>query len=287
VRRLLPVVVAAVLAATGCAQPVLAASRHVQRPSGTQSPSPIMPSPTPTPSTSDCAAPHVAVSAVTAEAIGPFGARRTTGSAAVALTFDDGPDPVNTPLILDVLRQCRVKATFCLVGYKVAMYPDVVRRIAADGHTLCNHTWEHIRQLGTYGQPWIREDLQRTLAAIHAAAPGVPVSYFRAPGGAWTQDYVTVARDMGMTPIDWDVDPWDWNFDVFGTGATMTRHIVSTVESTVRPGSIVLSHDYQKPATTAAYRILLPWLTARFTLIALPPHANDPDGRMVPGVSAD
>jgi len=226
------------------------------------------------------------VKTATAEAIGPFGVRRTTGSAAVALTFDDGPDPVNTPLILDVLRQCGVKATFCLVGYKVAMYPDVVRRIVADGHTLCDHTWEHIRQLGSYGRPWIRQDLQQTIDAIHAAVPGVPVSYFRAPGGVWTQDYVTVAHEMGMTPIDWDVDPWDWNFDKFGTGATMTRHIVSTIESTVRPGSIVLSHDSQKPATTAAYRILLPWLTARYTLIALPPHAVH-DGRTAPGVSAD
>jgi peptidoglycan/xylan/chitin deacetylase (PgdA/CDA1 family) len=219
------------------------------------------------------------VKAATATETGPFGARKTTGSTTVALTFDDGPDPVNTPAILDVLRQCGVKATFCVVGYKVAMYPDVVRRIVADGHTLCNHTWEHIRQLGTYGQPRIAQDLQQTLDAIHAAVPGAPVAYFRAPGGAWTKDYVIVARRMGMTPIDWDVDPWDWNFDKFGTGQTMTRHIVSTVEGTVRPGSIVLSHDYQKPATTAAYRILLPWLMARFTLIALPPYPDEEPAR--------
>jgi peptidoglycan/xylan/chitin deacetylase (PgdA/CDA1 family) len=283
VRRLLPIVLAAVLAVTGCSRPVLAASRRVTVPSVTQSPSPSTPTPTPVPSTSYCAAPAVAVKAATATEVGPFGVRKTTGSTSVALTFDDGPDPVNTPLILDVLRQCGVKATFCLVGYKVAMYPDVVRRIVADGHTLCDHTWEHIRQLGTYGQPRIRQDLQQTLDAINAAAPGVPVSYFRAPGGAWTQDYVTVAHEMGMAPIDWDVDPWDWNFDKFGTGQTMTRHIVSTIESTVRPGSIVLSHDYQKPATTAAYRILLPWLTARFQLIALPPHPDALDAADGPG----
>ena len=277
-RRILPVL-AALLAAAGCSHPVLAASRHVQRRPATPSPSPTTtPSPAAVVSTSDCAAPAVAVTAATAEAVGPFGARRTTGSRAVALTFDDGPDPVNTPLILDVLRQCGVKATFCVEGKKAATYPDVVRRIVADGHTLCNHTWEHIRQLGTYGRPLIREDLQKTIDAIHVAAPGVHISYFRAPGGAWTQDYVTVARDMGMTPIDWDVDPWDWNFDVFGTGPTMTRHIVSTIESTVRPGSIVLSHDYQKPATTAAYRILLPWLAARFKLIALPPRTEGLEG---------
>jgi len=172
--------------------------------------------------------------------------------------------------MLDVLRECGVKATFCLVGYKVAKYPDVVRQIVAEGHTLCNHTWLHDTKLGTYGQAQIRQDLQRTTNAIHAAVPGAPVSYFRAPGGMWTQDYVTVARQLGMTPLDWDVDPWDWNFPKYGTGDAMTTHVVTTVEERVRPGSIVLSHDYQKPTTVAAYRILLPWLTARFTLVALP-----------------
>jgi peptidoglycan/xylan/chitin deacetylase (PgdA/CDA1 family) len=193
-----------------------------------------------------------------------------TGSGAIALTFDDGPDPVNTPLMLDVLHACGVKATFCLVGYKVASYPDLVRRIVAEGHTLCNHTWLHNTQLGTYGQALIRDDLQRTNNAIHAAVPDVKVKYFRAPGGMWTADYASVARQLGMTPLDWDVDPWDWNFAKYGTGEDMTNHIVSHVESHIRPGSIVLSHDNQKPTTVAAYRILLPWLTARYTLIALP-----------------
>ncbi len=144
----------------------------------------------------------------------------------------------------------------------------------AEGHTLCNHTYLHDTKLGTCGQAQIRQDLRRTNNAIHAVVPDLPVSYFRAPGGMWTQDYVTVARQLGMIPLDWDVDPWDWNFAKYGTGDAMTTHIVSTVEERVRPGSIVLSHDNQKPTTVAAYRILLPWLAARFTLIALPSAAT-------------
>jgi len=203
-------------------------------------------------------------------ATGLNGSRKTTGSLAVALTFDDGPDPVNTPRILDVLAHCGVKATFCVLGYRVAAYPDVIRRIVAEGHTLCNHSWRHIMQLGTYGPALIRDDLQRTNDAIHAVVPGVPIRYFRAPGGFWSADYVSVAHDLGMTPIDWEVDPRDWDFNAYGTGQGMTAHIIATVEANVRPGSIVLSHDYQKPATTAAYRVLLPWLLARFELVALP-----------------
>jgi peptidoglycan/xylan/chitin deacetylase (PgdA/CDA1 family) len=217
-----------------------------------------------------CDGPKKMVNTSPAHTTGPFGVQRTTGSAAVALTFDDGPDPVNTPLMLDVLKACGVKATFCLIGNKVTRYAAVVRRIVAEGHTLCNHTWEHNTQLGTYGPDMIRDDLQRTLNAIHSVVPNAPVRYFRAPGGEWTNDYVTVASQLGMTSLDWDVDPWDWNFPLYGEGESMTAHIVDHVRGHVRPGSIVLSHDNQKPTTVEAYRRLLPWLLAHFTLIALP-----------------
>ncbi len=211
-----------------------------------------------------------------ASGTGPYGSHTNTGTPAIALTFDDGPDPVNTPQILNVLERCGVKATFCVVGVKVQMYPDIIRRIHSEGHALCNHSWRHIRQLGTYGQARIRQDLSGTNDAIHAIVPDAAISYFRAPGGAWTDDYVTVARELGMTPIHWDVDPSDWDSAHYGTGHVMTNHIVGVVQSQVRPGSIVLSHDYQKPDTTAAYRALLPWLTARFALTALPPGGLPP-----------
>jgi peptidoglycan/xylan/chitin deacetylase (PgdA/CDA1 family) len=202
--------------------------------------------------------------------VGPYGTLRTTGSDAVALTFDDGPDPVNTLAMLEVLRACHVKATFCVNGAKVAAHPDVVRRIAAEGHTLCNHTWNHDTQLGTYGWAAIYNDLKRTNDAIHAVDPRIDVAYFRAPGGMWTGDYVAVARELGMESLDWDVDPWDWNFPVNGRGEQMTVHIVNHIQERVRPGSVILAHDNLKPDTVEAMRRLLPWLTARYELIAMP-----------------
>jgi len=196
---------------------------------------------------------------------------RVTGSTAVALTFDDGPDPVNTPAILDVLAHCGVKATFCINGFKLAGNEELVKRMVREGHTICNHSWHHDTPLGTYDYWTIHLDLQRTSDAIHAiVGPDVPIVYFRAPGGEWTANYKTAMDGMGLKPLDWDVDPWDWNFAVNGTGDVMTQHIVSHIESHVRPGSIILSHDYQKPDTTAAYKILIPWLLARYTLIPLP-----------------
>jgi peptidoglycan/xylan/chitin deacetylase (PgdA/CDA1 family) len=88
----------------------------------------------------------------------------------------------------------------------------------------------------------------------------------------WTQDYITVAHELGMTPLHWAVDPSDWDYNTYGHGSSMVNHIISNVESNVRPGSVVLSHDFQKPDTVTAYRTLLPWLKERVELIALPPE---------------
>jgi peptidoglycan/xylan/chitin deacetylase (PgdA/CDA1 family) len=190
----------------------------------------------------------------------------------VALTFDDGPDPINTPKLLDMLAQCGVKATFCLVGFRARDRPDLVRRIVAEGHTVCNHSWQHLIDLAadTRTDEYIKHDLQATNNAILKAAPDAKIRYFRAPGGNFTPRLVQIAKDLGMTSIYWSLDPRDWEKSVYGTGSAMVNHIISAVEAGVRPGAIVLSHDNGKPDTITAYRTLLPWLKARFHLIALP-----------------
>jgi peptidoglycan/xylan/chitin deacetylase (PgdA/CDA1 family) len=195
-------------------------------------------------------------------ASGPVGSLRLTGSSAVALTFDDGPDPGNTPAILDLLRQFHVKATFCLVGWRARDHPDLVQRIAAEGHTFCNHSWQHLMDLGNRSPEYIAADLSATNNVIRGLVPGAQIRYFRAPGGNFTPTLVRVSRALGMTPLYWDVDPRDWDSARYGTGPFMVNHIVSVVEHHVRPGSIVLSHDNKRPDTTAAYRVLVPWLQA-------------------------
>ncbi|MFV2087337.1 polysaccharide deacetylase family protein [Micromonospora sp. LOL_021] len=205
---------------------------------------------------------------------GPHGTRRTSGSAAVALTFDDGPHPVHTQQTLDVLRQFEVKATFCLVGRNVVAHPELVRAIAADGHTLCNHSWSHDFDLGGYPTAAIRADLIRTSEAIRAAAPGHPVSYYRQPGGFWTPAVVEVARELGMTSIHWTIDPADY----FQPGA---GSITATVTAQAVPGSVVLLHDAggNRTGTVLALRSILPNLRQRFLVDALPPMAEPADQR--------
>jgi peptidoglycan/xylan/chitin deacetylase (PgdA/CDA1 family) len=196
---------------------------------------------------------------------GPFGTVVGTGSNTVALTFDDGPSPMWTPQILDLLRQYNVKATFCLVGQNVQAYPELVRAIVADGHTLCDHTWDHNEQLGDLSNDAIRDDMQRTIEAIQAASPGAKVSYFRAPGGNWTAPVVEVARELGMTSLDWTVDPEDW------TGPPAAS-IVNTIITQCVTGAIFLLHDAggDRSSTVEAVRQFLPVLVGRNTFIALP-----------------
>jgi peptidoglycan/xylan/chitin deacetylase (PgdA/CDA1 family) len=194
----------------------------------------------------------------------------TTGSKGVALTFDDGPDPTLTPQILKLLAKHRVRATFCLVGENVQRHPDLVRRIVAAGHTLCNHSWDHSLKLGLEPVPKIRADLQRTNDAIHRAAPKAKIGYFRAPGGKFTPRLVGVAKQMGMTSIYWKVDPRDWEHTKNESHHDHQKRVIWRITRYTHHGAIVLSHDYAQPDTIAAYRKLLPWLRKRYQLIPLP-----------------
>jgi peptidoglycan/xylan/chitin deacetylase (PgdA/CDA1 family) len=201
---------------------------------------------------------------------GPAHSLMRTGDAGVALTFDDGPDPVQTPRLLDLLRRQHVKATFCLVGRNVAAHPALVRRIAAEGHTLCNHTWRHSLTLGKREPAVIEADLRRTNDAIRAAVPGAEIRYVRAPGGNFTDAFVAAADGLDMKSIYWQVDPRDWDHPGGESGVAHRAKVVKAVKKHVHKGAIVLSHDYGQPETIAAYEQLIPWLKSRFHLVALP-----------------
>lgn len=237
-------------------------------------PTPVDETPTPTPTTPTPTTPPAPIVIVANQSQfnghGPFGSLSGTGGQSVALTFDDGPDATYTPLMLDLLKAQGVKATFCLVGRQAHAFPQLVKRIVDEGHTLCNHTYNHPTDLGKKDIPTMLKEIQDTTNAIHAAVPGAPVKYFRAPGGNFTQLLVNVAASQGMKSLYWAVDPRDWDFSRYAKGAVMQQHIISTIQTKCRRGVIVLSHDYKKPDTLAAYRQLLPWLKKNFTLAPMP-----------------
>jgi peptidoglycan/xylan/chitin deacetylase (PgdA/CDA1 family) len=195
---------------------------------------------------------------------GPIRTQRVTGSNKVALTFDDGPQPTWTPKVLDLLRRNGVKATFCLVGTEVKQYPALVQRIVREGHTLCNHTWHHELNLGTKPEAEIRANLEATNREIRRAVPGAKIKYFRHPGGMWTAAAVKVSRELGMTPLGWDVDPLDWKKP---SAAAIRARVINQA----RPGSIVLLHDGggDRSATLAACPAIVAELKRKYGIVLL------------------
>lgn len=164
---------------------------------------------------------------------GPVGSVRTD-QPAVALTFDDGPDPRWTPHILDILGQCSFRASFFILVENARRYPELVHRIVEEGHEVCLHGIDHRRLSG--GSRQSTRLLLNAAAAELAEIAGRPVRYFRPPYGAQTVSTFLGERDAGLETVMWDVDSFDWS------GLEETE-VASGVITRVAPGSIVLLHD--------------------------------------------
>ncbi|WP_233624966.1 polysaccharide deacetylase family protein [Actinoplanes sp. ATCC 53533] len=182
--------------------------------------------------------------------------------AVVSFTFDDGPNPADTLRLLDVLRRRHVRAVFCLVGDQVRAHPEVVRRIAAGGHVLCNHSLHH-DDLSVLTPEQIRGDLAQTSALIRQAVPHARIPYFRAPYGSWGQS-PQVSAELGMQPLGWRLAISDWE-------PPGTEVLVQRLRDGITPGAVVLMHDGggDRSQTVAAVDRVIPELRAqgwRFTL---------------------
>ncbi|WP_328792204.1 polysaccharide deacetylase family protein [Streptomyces sp. NBC_00273] len=188
----------------------------------------------------------------------PLGISRLAQGAGrqVAITIDDGPDPRWTPQVLETLRKNHVKATFCMIGTKAQKYPELVRAVAADGHQLCDHSVDHDVTMDHKPVAYQRQQILDGKAMIEKAVPGVPVAYYRAPGGAFTPDSRAIAAASGMRPLGWSVDPQDWS-------RPGLKAILSAVEGKLPQQPTVLFHDGggDRSETVAALKEYLPWLT--------------------------
>ena len=163
----------------------------------------------------------------------PFVSGIATSRRVIALTFDDGPWP-DTPQFLDILEREHVHATFFQIGEQVGTYGRAVdRRMLADGDMIGDHTWSHADVAGAGA--FAASQISAAAAAIRGATGFTPC-LFRPPGGATSGALVALARSMGFTVINWDVDPRDWSRP--GTGA-----IYSNVVGNAHPGAIVIQHD--------------------------------------------
>lgn len=153
---------------------------------------------------------------------------------AVALTFDDGPNPDATPVILDALGARGVKATFFVLGRHAERWPELVRRAASEGHTIGNHGYYH-RKLHFKSPRYVRDDLTRGTRLIEQAGGGRP-ALFRAPHGFRSPWVNAIARSLGQRTVGWSLGVWD-------SDRPGVETIVDRTVSGARPGSILLLHD--------------------------------------------
>ena len=174
----------------------------------------------------------------------------------IALTFDDGPHPVHTAPLLDALAELHVPATFFLVGRDVASHPELVQRMAREGHELGNHTYEHV-YLPLHRSRTVESQLRATDRAIEQATGIVP-RVARPPWGGRSWRNVRVFQRLRKRLVLWDVNSFDWK-------GKPVDDVVQRVLDRAKNGSIVLMHEARDGGeeTVAAVKLLVPALRAR------------------------
>ncbi len=171
----------------------------------------------------------------------------------IALTFDDGPHPRYTPMILDILKQYDIHATFFLIGENVALYPDLAKRILDEGHEIGNHTFTH-RNIGKYGLGELNAELEHCEQVIYELASYKP-TLFRPPQGRLNHDVTLAAETFGYKVILWNIDTRDWMHE---SPEAIKKNVIQNVEA----GSIILMYDFvsHNSPTPKALELFLPRL---------------------------
>ncbi len=178
----------------------------------------------------------------------------------IALTFDDGPTPGVTDLILDELKRRNLKATFFLIGERVAAAPELAYRVFAEGHEVGNHTFTHpnVTKLADAQVEAEIEKTQEVMAQILNHRP----TWFRPPFGALRQNQAAMVTQRGMRIVLWNVDPSDWS-------QPGEDKITSTILNKTKSGSIILCHDKYPQTALALPPILDGFAQTGFSAVTL------------------
>lgn len=173
----------------------------------------------------------------------------------IAITFDDGPNPIYTPQILDLLKENQAKATFFVLGKRVQMYPALAIREVNEGHEIANHTFDH-HYLKNVPPEKLIEEIRQTQDIIFDVTEQMP-HVFRPPGGFYNDALLQLTGEDKLTVV-----MWSWYQDTKDWKRPGVDKIVSTVLSNVHNGDIILFHDLQGDCsqTVEALRQILPEL---------------------------
>ena len=153
----------------------------------------------------------------------------------IAITFDDGPHPIRTLKLLDILNRYNVKATFFVVGQNVENYPHALSEIVKNGHEIANHTFSH-KLLKNHGYEYIEKEIKETEKSVIRCG-GKIEKMIRPPCGIFDENLLKLASKEGYKIILWNIDTHDWANE-------SGEKIVSNILKNVSGGDIILFHDY-------------------------------------------
>lgn len=179
----------------------------------------------------------------------------------VALSFDDGPDPLVTPAVLDELKRHGAKASFFVIGQALAEHPELGRRIVAEGHVLANHSWQHSYLQNFRLQAWQQREIERGEHTIEAVTGQPSTRLYRPPVGMKTGDHARAIDALGLKVVAWSVHSQD---TLAPDPGAMARRVLRSI----RGGDVVLLHDGdsvpgKRQSCVPALRLILAGLHAK------------------------
>jgi peptidoglycan/xylan/chitin deacetylase (PgdA/CDA1 family) len=175
----------------------------------------------------------------------------------VALTFDDGPNPVYTEQLLDGLKERQVSVTFFVLGEEVERYPEILRRASEEGHLIGVHSYEHLNLRNLTDEQALAQVRQANEAIC--AVTGRYASLIRPPYGCWKED---LEEESQLIQVLWDVDPMDWATD---SSDLVVQRILKNVEE----NSIILLHDASASSVQAALAVIDTLQTQGYTFVTV------------------
>jgi peptidoglycan-N-acetylglucosamine deacetylase len=200
----------------------------------------------------------------------------------IALSFDDGPDPRMTPLVLDALAQANVRATFFVIGKWLAAHPQLARRMVAEGHVLGNHSWNHSRLQNFYFTKRHMQEIESCEQAIKALTGSASPVLYRPPVGLKSGDLGRAAYRHNLTLVAWSLHARD-------TFRPDPERVARRVLKKIRGGDIVLLHDghdlpgRRRTHCAQAVRLILQGLRAKgLECVTIPELLSLPGSSVAP-----
>ena len=170
----------------------------------------------------------------------PIISKSVTGNKAIALTFDDGPSQISTPILLNLLKQYNYKATFFVIGKKAEKHPTLMARIIEEGHSIGNHSWQHDSLLMLRSKKHLQQDIRKTQEILMKY--GVRPMTFRPPAGATNPRLKNILKDENLHCVTFSCRPLDY-------GNKKIMHLADRIMRKLHFGAIILLHDLAPQST--------------------------------------